>query len=78
MRKILLAAGASIALVSATGLVASRADAMTLTTPSGVRSAAASTDLAQDVRWVCRYNWWSGRRHCWWEPRRRHWRYRHW
>ena len=79
MRKILLATAASLAVVTAVGLYSDRANAMALATPNGLRAAAESTDLAQEVRWVCRYNQWTGRRHCWWEPRhRRHWRYRHW
>ena len=56
MRKILVAAAASVAILLAIGLVADRANAMTLTTPSGVRAAIDSTNLAQDVRWVCRYH----------------------
>jgi len=78
MRKILVAAAASAAIVTTAGLVVDRADAMTLTAQSGVQAAADSTNLAQDVRWVCRYHW-NGRRSCWWEPsHRRSWRYRHW
>lgn len=78
MRKILLAATASVALVSAFGSLSDRADAMSLNTQTAVREAAEGTNLTQDVRWVCRYNAW-GRRHCWWEPRwRRHWRHGRW
>ena len=76
MRKILLAAAASIAVISAPGLLADRADALTLPSQNTVRDAADSTNLAaQNVRWVCRYGYY-GRR-CWWEPGyRRYWRYR--
>jgi hypothetical protein len=79
MRRILLATIAAAAVVSAIGLTAGPANALTSTAPTGLREAIDSTDLAANVRWVCRYNW-QGRRHCWWEPprHRRHWRHRHW
>ncbi len=68
MRKILVAAAAAITVVSAAGF-ASRAHAMTPMTQSAVRDAAESTNLVQDARWVCRYDW-RGFRRCWWVPRR--------
>lgn len=77
MRKILIAAAASAAVLSAAGVLATSADALTLPSQSAVRDAADSTNLAaQNVRWVCRYGYY-GRR-CWWEPGwRRHWRHRY-
>jgi hypothetical protein len=78
MRKLFLATAATIAVVSAGVLLSGRADAVTLTGPAAtVRDAADSTNLAQDVRWVCRYGYY-GRRHCWWAPGYyRSWRYRY-
>ena len=76
MRRILLAMTAAVAVLS----VAGRADAMTLTAPNGLRAAIDSTNLAEEVRWVCRYNW-DGRRTCWWQPthyRQPYRRYRRW
>ena len=75
MRKVVLTVAASAALVCAVGLGADRANAITLTSPNGVRDAAQNTNLAQDVRWVCRYNRW-GHRHCWWQPGYYRWGYR--
>ena len=77
MRWILLAAAASVVVLSAPGLLTS-ANALTLPAPSAIREAADSTNLAaENVRWVCRYGYY-GRR-CWWEPgyRRHHWRHRY-
>ena len=76
MRRILLALTAAVAVLS----VAGRADAMTLTAPNGLRAAIDSTNLAEEARWVCRYNW-DGRRTCWWQPvryRQPYRRYRRW
>jgi hypothetical protein len=73
MRKILLGTAATVALISAAGLFSDSANAVTQSAPSAVREAADSTNLKQDVRWVCRYGSY-GRRHCWWAPGwRRHW-----
>src|SRR5262245_34543856 len=78
MRKILLTTAATVAIASAAGLFAGRADALPLPAQSGVREAIDSTNLTENVRWVCRYNW-RGFRRCWWEPGypRRYWRYRY-
>lgn len=75
MRRILLGAAATMAIISAAGVFTGSANALTQSAPSAVREAADSTNLAQDVRWVCRGGYY-GRRHCWWEPgyRGRHWR----
>lgn len=74
MRKILLAAAATLAITTAAGLFSGSANAVTQSAPSAVREAADTVNLAQNVRWVCRYNYY-GRRHCWWQPG---WRHRHW
>ncbi len=76
MRKALLAS-AAVAIISATGMIAGAANALTPSTQSGVREAIdnANPNQAQNVRWVCRYGYY-GRR-CFWEPGyRRQWRYR--
>jgi hypothetical protein len=78
MRRIFLATAASVAVLSAAGLVADRAAAMTLPTQGSMRAAIDSMNLMENVRWVCRTHW-NGRRSCWWQPsyyRHRHWRYR--
>jgi hypothetical protein len=73
MRKILLGTAATLALISAAGLFSGSANAVTQSSPSVIREAADGANLKQDVRWVCRYNYY-GRRHCWWAPGwRRHW-----
>jgi hypothetical protein len=77
MRKILLATAATVSIVSAAGLLSGSANAVTQSAPSAVREAIDSTNLAQDVRWVCRGGYY-GRRHCWWAPGYRYGRYRHW
>ena len=66
MRKILLGTAATLAIISAAGLFSGSANAVTQTSPSAVREAADSTNLAQDVRWVCRFGYY-GRR-CFWAP----------
>ena len=63
MRKILLAVAA--AGISASGLFAGGANAMAIMSPNDMRAAAETTDLIQDVGWVCRYRDWGGRR-CFW------------
>jgi hypothetical protein len=78
MRRILLTVAAAAAILTAPGLLAGSADALTLPSANAVREAADSTNLnVQNVRWVCRWGYY-GRR-CWWEPGyyRRHWRYRY-
>ena len=78
MRNNLLATAATLAIISAAGLFTGSANAVTQSSPSVVREAADRTNLAQDVRWVCRYNYY-GRRHCWWVPGHRYgWRHRYW
>lgn len=75
MRKIVFAAAASVAILSAAALVTDRAHAVTLpTAQNSLSDAADSANLKQDVRWVCSYSY--GRRHCWWAPGYRYGRYR--
>jgi hypothetical protein len=62
MRRIFFAA--AVAAVSATALFAGNANAITAA-PDGVRAAADATVLTQDVRWVCRFGYYGGRR-CFW------------
>ena len=66
MRRALLATAAAAVIVSATGLFAG-ANALTPSTQSGVREAIDGTNLTDNVRWVCRYDW-RGFRRCWWQP----------
>ena len=75
MRRILLGTAATVAIISAAVLFSGSANAVTQTAPFAVREAADTANLKQDVRWVCRYNYY-GRRHCWWAPGWRH--HRHW
>ena len=67
MRRTLLATAAALAVITASGLIAGSAQAVTAAAPSAIRDAADSTNLIQNVRWVCRYGYY-GRRHCWWQP----------
>jgi hypothetical protein len=74
MRSFLIAALAITAFATTMTFKTTDANALTQTAPSGLRAAADSTNLAQDVRWVCRYGY--NGRHCWWAPNyRRHWGY---
>jgi hypothetical protein len=69
MRKILLTAVLSLAGITTAGFLAGSASAITLSDQSGIRAAAEGTSLKQDVRWVCRYGYYGGRR-CFWVPYR--------
>src|SRR5438270_13015057 len=60
MRKLIVAAAASAAMTAASLLPIGGAQAMTPGTASGVRAAAAATDLSESVR--C--GWYHGRRVC--------------
>jgi len=72
MRRIVLATAATLALLAAGSFTPNRAEAMTVTTPTGLMAAIDGTNLAQDVAYVCRRvrrcgpygcGW---RRACWW------------
>ena len=76
MRSFLFAALAITALGATMTFKTTDANALPLTAPSGLRDAADSIDLTQDVRWVCRHGY-NGKR-CWWSPSpRRHWGHRY-
>ena len=84
MRRMILAAAASLAVLAAGTLAPGRADAMAISTPAGIRAAVDSTSLAQDAAYVCSRVWgyrgW--RRSCYWTgPRysaRPYWRSPYW
>ncbi|MGB6352220.1 MAG: hypothetical protein WBG10_19565 [Pseudolabrys sp.] len=71
MRRIALATAATLAILAGGSFVPNRADAMTITTPAGIRTSLDGTTLAQDVAYVCRRVWRCGpygcgwRRGCW-------------
>jgi len=76
MRRTHLATAAALAVVSTTALLTGSAQAVTPAAPAAaMRDAADSTNLIQNVRWVCRWGYY-GRRHCWWVPSHyRRWHY---
>ena len=77
MRSFLIAALAVSAFAATMTFKTTDATALTQTAPYSLREAADSTNLAQDVRWVCRYGY--NGRHCWWAPSyRRYGGYRRW
>lgn len=89
MRKLLLLAALTLAVIIAGALNAPRAEAMALGTPAGVAVAADGMNLAEETAYVCRRVWRCGpygcgwRRNCWWSGPRyygghRYWRHRHW
>jgi hypothetical protein len=52
-----LASASSFAILCGAIMLASRADAITLAVPSGLRAAAATTDLSQQVQYYCGSAW---------------------
>ena len=62
MRKLLLTLAVA-AVVSAPLLIGTRAEAMALGTPAGLRTAIEQTNLTEQVRLVCRWTRWGQR--CW-------------
>ena len=87
MRRAVLSAAATFAILAGAALMPQSAEAMTLPAPAGIAAAAQENTMAQDVAYVCRRVWRCGpygcgwRRSCYWTgPRyyRRHWRHRHW
>jgi hypothetical protein len=52
-----LASASSFAILCGAIMLASRADAITLAVPSGLRAAAATTDLSQQVQYYCGSGW---------------------
>jgi opacity protein-like surface antigen len=78
MRSTLLTVTAAVALLTAIG----SANAFSPTTQSGLREAADTTNLTDNVAWTCWRNW-RGFRRCAWRPGYRYgyygrpWRYRY-
>jgi hypothetical protein len=66
MRRIILAAAATLAVLVAGSLAPGRANAMTVSTPAGIAAAVDATSLAQDVAYVCRRVWRCGPYGCGW------------
>jgi len=72
MRRIVLATAATLVLLVAGSFAPNRAEAMTVTTPSGLMAAIDGTNLAENIAYVCRRVWRCGpygcgwRRACWW------------
>jgi hypothetical protein len=72
MRRIVLAAAATLALLVAGSFAPNRAEAITVTTSTGLAAALEGGNLAQDVAYVCRRVHRCGpygcgwRRVCWW------------
>jgi hypothetical protein len=66
MRRFILAAAATLAVLVAGSLAPGRADAMTVSTPAGIAAAVEATSLAQDVAYVCRRVWRCGPYGCGW------------
>jgi hypothetical protein len=70
MRRIVLAT-ATLAILAAGSITSNRAEAMTVTTPSGIQNALNENNLLQDVQVACRRVWRCGpygcgwRRACW-------------
>ena len=57
MRRIVLATAATLALLAAGSFAPNRAEAMTVTTPSGLMAAIDGTNLAENIAYVCRRVW---------------------
>jgi hypothetical protein len=64
MRRIVLSTAATLAILAAGSLVPNRAEAMTVTTPAGIKAAIDDTSLVQDV--ACRRVWRCGPYGCGW------------
>jgi len=72
MRRLVLATAATLAILAAGSFTPNRAEAMTVTTPTGLQAAIEDTTLLQDVAVACRRVWRCGpyggcgyRRVCW-------------
>jgi hypothetical protein len=67
MRRIILAAAATFALLAAGSLAPGRAEAMTLPAPAGLAAAVGSGDsLTETIAYVCRRVWRCGYYGCGW------------
>ncbi|HEY5380073.1 MAG TPA: hypothetical protein VIJ78_11120 [Pseudolabrys sp.] len=88
MRRAVLSAAATFAILAAAAMLPQGAEAMTLPAPAGIAAAVEGNTIAQDVAYVCRRVWRCGpygcgwRRACFWSgPRfygRRSWGHRRW
>ena len=92
MRRTILSAFATLAILGAAALVPQSAEAMTVPAAAGIAAAVQENTLAQDVAYVCRRVWRCGPYGCGWRrscyysrpyyaPRRyyrRHYYYRRW
>jgi hypothetical protein len=72
MRRLVLATAATLAILAAGSFTQNRAEAMTVTTPTGLQAAIEGTALLEDVAVACRRVWRCGpyggcgsRRVCW-------------
>jgi hypothetical protein len=65
MRRIVLATAATLAILLV-GSISNRAEAMTVTTPTGIQAALEGSDLLQDVAVACRRAWRCGPYGCGW------------
>lgn len=66
MRRFILAAAATLAVLAGGLLASPKAEAMTVSTPAGIQAAVDHTSLAQDVAYVCRRVWRCGPYGCGW------------
>lgn len=66
MRRTILSAFATFAILAGAALVPQTAEAMTLPAPAGIAAAAQENTLAQDVAYVCRRVWRCGPYGCGW------------
>jgi hypothetical protein len=75
MRTIVLSV--TMATAIAAGASFGPAQAMTVSTASGIQAALADEALVQDAAYSCRHRFYTSRRLCWWSPGvRRYWRRR--
>jgi hypothetical protein len=85
MRRTILAAAATAAVLAGAALMPQTAEAMTVPPPAGIATAVEGNTIVQDVAYVCRRVWRCGpygcgwRRACYWTGPRRYWgpRYYH-
>jgi hypothetical protein len=66
MRRFVLAAAATFALLAAGSLAPGRAEAMTIPAPAGIAAAVNGNSLAETVAYVCRRVWRCGPYGCGW------------
>jgi len=66
MRRTILAAAATLAVLAGAALTPQSAEAMTLPAPAGIAAAVQENTLAQDVAYVCRRVWRCGPYGCGW------------